>query len=173
MSDQRNGGIVWTNHTWNPIRGCSRVSAGCMNCYAESMAGRFSGIGHPYEGLTAKDSHGRAKWTGKIKLVHEHLEDPLRSMRMNTKSPQPQKREWKQKKHDLPRAHRRPVSPGLCDLQAAAHRGEPAKGTINAQHTRQPENGGDRAEQKRATETREACTDAAGTNLSRGNNEHN
>lgn len=78
MSDQRNGGIAWTDQTWNPIRGCSRVSAGCMNCYAESMAGRFSGVGQPYEGLTTKDSQGRAKWNGKIKLVYEHLEDPLR-----------------------------------------------------------------------------------------------
>jgi len=78
MADQRNGGIAWTNETWNPLRGCSRVSDGCRNCYAEAMAGRFHGIGQPYEGLTTKDSHGVAKWNGTIKLVHDKLTDPLR-----------------------------------------------------------------------------------------------
>src|SRR5689334_413781 len=66
-------GIEWTDATWNPIRGCSRVSEGCRNCYAERVASRFSGPGMPYEGL-AKDG----KWTGAVKLVQEHLEDPLR-----------------------------------------------------------------------------------------------
>jgi len=45
------------------------------------MAGRFSGIGQPYEGLTTKDTHGQSKWNGTIKLVHEHLQDPLRWQR--------------------------------------------------------------------------------------------
>lgn len=35
--------IEWTEHVWNPTRGCSRVSEGCRNCYAERMAARFSG----------------------------------------------------------------------------------------------------------------------------------
>lgn len=34
--------IQWTDRTWNPVRGCSRVSEGCRNCYAERMAGRFA-----------------------------------------------------------------------------------------------------------------------------------
>jgi protein gp37 len=42
--------IEWTDATWNPIRGCSRVSEGCRNCYAERVAARFSGPGKPYEG---------------------------------------------------------------------------------------------------------------------------
>jgi protein gp37 len=42
MTDQRNGGIEWTDQTWNPIRGCSKVSQGCKHCYAETMAARFS-----------------------------------------------------------------------------------------------------------------------------------
>lgn len=71
MSDKT--GIEWTDATWNPIRGCSRVSEGCRNCYAESVAHRFSGKGLPYEGLTTN-----GKWNGKISLVEEHLEDPLR-----------------------------------------------------------------------------------------------
>lgn len=75
MSDQRNGGIVWTEQTWNPLRGCSRVSAGCVNCYAESMAARFCGIGQPYEGTINNETK---RWNGTIKLVPEHLQDPLR-----------------------------------------------------------------------------------------------
>lgn len=73
MSDQRVDGIAWTEHTWNPIRGCSRVSEGCRNCYAETMAARFSGPGMPYEGLTTD-----GRWNGQLTLVHERLGDPLR-----------------------------------------------------------------------------------------------
>lgn len=40
MADQRDGGIAWTDQTWNPVRGCSRVSPGCENCYAERTAAR-------------------------------------------------------------------------------------------------------------------------------------
>jgi protein gp37 len=70
-------GIEWTDATWNPIRGCSRVSEGCRNCYAEAVARRFSGPGMPYEGLAIL-SRGRASWTGKVAFVEEHLLDPLR-----------------------------------------------------------------------------------------------
>lgn len=36
--------------TWNPVRGCTKISAGCMHCYAETFAERFRGVkGHPYE----------------------------------------------------------------------------------------------------------------------------
>lgn len=51
VADQSKGGIDWTDTTWNPVRGCSRVSPGCENCYAEAVAARFSGPGQPYEGL--------------------------------------------------------------------------------------------------------------------------
>ena len=80
-------GIEWTDATWNPIRGCSRVSEGCRNCYAESVAYRFSGPGLPYEGLVqlamvAGKDDVRSKrlplWNGKIKFVEEHLLDPLK-----------------------------------------------------------------------------------------------
>ncbi len=70
-------GIEWTDTTWNPIRGCSRVSDGCRNCYAERMAHRFSGPGQPYEGLTQL-VNGHPAWTGKVTLVEKHLLDPLR-----------------------------------------------------------------------------------------------
>lgn len=70
-------GIEWTNATWNPVRGCSRVSAGCENCYAEKVAGRFSGPGLPYEGLARIGKNG-ARWTGKVQVIENHLMDPLR-----------------------------------------------------------------------------------------------
>lgn len=70
-------GIEWTDSTWNPIRGCSRVSEGCRNCYAESVAARFSGIGQAYEGL-AEYKGGQPRWTGQVRLIEKHIEDPLR-----------------------------------------------------------------------------------------------
>jgi protein gp37 len=42
--------IEWTDGTWNPIRGCTKVSPGCAHCYAETFAERFRGVpGHPHE----------------------------------------------------------------------------------------------------------------------------
>ncbi len=59
--------IEWTDATWNPIRGCTKISPGCKHCYAERFAERFRGVaGHPYEqGFD-------------LKLVPEKLEEPLR-----------------------------------------------------------------------------------------------
>lgn len=69
--------IEWTERSWNPVRGCSRVSRGCEKCYAERVAARFAGQGQPYEGL-AKSTPSGPRWTGKVALVPEHLGDPLR-----------------------------------------------------------------------------------------------
>jgi protein gp37 len=69
--------IEWTDATWNPIRGCSRVSEGCRNCYAEATAARFSKPGQAYEGLAVMGQNG-PRWTGKVRLVEEALEWPLR-----------------------------------------------------------------------------------------------
>lgn len=45
-----NSSISWTNSSWNPVTGCSKVSPGCANCYAERFAERWRGThGHPYE----------------------------------------------------------------------------------------------------------------------------
>jgi protein gp37 len=42
--------IEWTDATWNPVRGCTKISPGCKNCYAKTFAERFRGVpGHPYE----------------------------------------------------------------------------------------------------------------------------
>jgi protein gp37 len=42
--------IEWTDATWNPVRGCTKISPGCKHCYAETFAERFRGVlDHPYE----------------------------------------------------------------------------------------------------------------------------
>ena len=42
--------IEWTDATWNPVTGCTKISAGCDNCYAERFSERFRGVkGHPFE----------------------------------------------------------------------------------------------------------------------------
>ena len=64
MSDHSK--IEWTDATWNPVRGCTKISPGCTRCYAETFAERFRGVaGHPYEqGFD-------------LRLVPEKLDDPL------------------------------------------------------------------------------------------------
>ena len=64
MSQQ--SAIEWTDATWNPVRGCTKVSPGCANCYAETFAERFRGVkGHPYEqGFD-------------LRLVREKLSEPF------------------------------------------------------------------------------------------------
>ena len=59
--------IEWTDATRNPVRGCSKISPGCKNCYAERFAERFRGVpGHPFEqGFD-------------VRLVPEKLPEPLR-----------------------------------------------------------------------------------------------
>ena len=59
--------IEWTDATWNPVRGCTKISPGCAHCYAETFAERFRGVpGHPYEqGFD-------------LRLVPEKLLEPLR-----------------------------------------------------------------------------------------------
>ncbi|MBU2548857.1 MAG: phage Gp37/Gp68 family protein [Proteobacteria bacterium] len=42
-----NSGIEWTEATWNPTTGCSKISLGCKNCYAERMTRRLQATGHP------------------------------------------------------------------------------------------------------------------------------
>jgi protein gp37 len=42
--------IEWTDATWNPVTGCTKISRGCQHCYAERISERFRGVkGHPYE----------------------------------------------------------------------------------------------------------------------------
>ena len=59
--------IDWTDTTWNPVRGCTKVSPGCKFCYAQRFAERFRGVaGHPYElGFD-------------LRLVPQKLREPLK-----------------------------------------------------------------------------------------------
>ncbi len=59
--------IEWTDATWNPVRGCSKISPGCKHCYAQRFAERFRGVkGHPYEqGFD-------------LRLVPEKMREPLK-----------------------------------------------------------------------------------------------
>ena len=59
--------IEWTDATWNPMRGCTKVSPGCVHCYAETFAERFRGVhGHPFE------------FGFDLRLVPEKLGEPIR-----------------------------------------------------------------------------------------------
>lgn len=65
--------IEWTNETWNPIAGCSRISPGCQHCYAERMAARLKAMGQPQY----QDVVNGKRWTGKIEYVRSALGKPL------------------------------------------------------------------------------------------------
>ncbi|MBI3700204.1 MAG: DUF5131 family protein [Afipia sp.] len=68
--------IEWTDATWNPVAGCSVITAGCSNCYAMRMAARLEAMGtEKYSGLTRK-SGGRAVWTGQIRIDEKSLAIP-------------------------------------------------------------------------------------------------
>lgn len=62
-----NSKIEWTDATWNPVRGCTKVSPGCKHCYAETFAERFRDVpGHPFE------------FGFDLRLVPKKLGDPIR-----------------------------------------------------------------------------------------------
>jgi len=69
--------IEWTDTTWQPIRGCQRISPGCQNCYAERQSIRLAGPGKAYEGLVQL-TKGGPRWTGKYRHQRDELTKPLR-----------------------------------------------------------------------------------------------
>jgi len=69
--------IEWTDETWNPTRGCSRVSSGCDHCYAIREARRKDTPGGSYEGLTRVGKRG-LDWSGIVRLIPSKLDEPLR-----------------------------------------------------------------------------------------------
>jgi protein gp37 len=74
MSDSS---IEWTDATWNPVAGCTVLTAGCTNCYAMRMAARLESMGTPkYRGLTRKSGQ-RYVWTGKVSLDEAALAAPF------------------------------------------------------------------------------------------------
>lgn len=85
--------IEWCDRVWNPIVGCSRVSEGCRNCYAERMAGRIASAADARErkGETCtptqrayqevvrrRDGIALQQWSGKAVLIEAELDAPLR-----------------------------------------------------------------------------------------------
>jgi protein gp37 len=70
MGDKTN--IEYLDATWNPIKGCSHMSPGCDNCWAERQAARFSKAGEHFHGLSQD-----GLWTGKAKLYEKELYKPL------------------------------------------------------------------------------------------------
>lgn len=91
-------GIQWTKATWNPVAGCTRVSAGCNNCYAVAMTYRLEkmsegrktkdgkrwksnkevALHQKYAGLTVLNNHGDRHFNGQVRCVEEALEVPLK-----------------------------------------------------------------------------------------------
>src|SRR5260370_25064629 len=68
--------IEWTDATWNPVAGCTVLTAGCTNCYAMRMAARLDAMGHgKYTDLTMKSGR-RAVWTGRIRIDEKSLSIP-------------------------------------------------------------------------------------------------
>jgi protein gp37 len=88
MSDKSS--IEWTEATWNPTVGCTRVSPGCQHCYAEVMAWRHvlmcKALGRPckYDGTVELGPDGRPRWTGFVRLDPDSLEIPLHWKRPRT-----------------------------------------------------------------------------------------
>lgn len=85
--------IEWTRnadgtrgHTWNPVRGCSRISCGCRRCYAERLAARnlpamrSPTTGEPFAIMKGDGPH----WTGKLELIPSMLDVPLRRKKPTT-----------------------------------------------------------------------------------------
>lgn len=83
--------IEWTDATWNPLAGCTRVSPGCDNCYAASMALRLEAManakkkqGDPlkglakYQGVATKNGKGVAAFTGKVNVAPDELKTPFK-----------------------------------------------------------------------------------------------
>jgi len=82
--------IEWTDATWNPVTGCTRVSSGCDHCYAAAMTHRLAGMGRSlkitpqqraqaerYIGLTVENAKGDRHFNGKVRCHEELLDLPL------------------------------------------------------------------------------------------------
>lgn len=70
--------IEWTGATWNPVTGCKMKSPGCVNCYAQRMAGSRLRNHPSRKGLTRKNvSTGQHIWNGKVHYNMDWLEQPL------------------------------------------------------------------------------------------------
>jgi protein gp37 len=76
--------IEWTDTTWNPVVGCSIMSAGCKNCYAMNMAKRLEAMGvSKYEGLT-RTSGNRTIWNNTVRVDRTALTLPFKWRKRRT-----------------------------------------------------------------------------------------
>lgn len=74
-----NTGIEWCDNTWNPVSGCTRVSAGCDSCYAVPMTHRLEKMGAAkYAGLTVLNKAGDRHFNGVVRTHEEALTIPLK-----------------------------------------------------------------------------------------------
>lgn len=76
-------GTITPGSTWNPLLGCSKVSPGCAKCYAVRQSHRMASnpnakIAAANAGLTARHANGQLDWTGRINLLPDRLDQPLR-----------------------------------------------------------------------------------------------
>jgi protein gp37 len=69
--------IEWTEATWNPIAGCTMVSPGCTNCYAQRMAARLQAMGSEKYAGTTRKSGKRHVWTGRVNIDQSTINAPL------------------------------------------------------------------------------------------------
>ncbi len=76
MSD--GSGIEWTDATWNVVIGCDKVSPGCDNCYAIRTAHRMQANPNPKVSLPYAGTEADGEWTGRVNLVSDRLDLPLR-----------------------------------------------------------------------------------------------
>ena len=136
--------IEWTDATWNPVRGCTKVSPGCKNCYAETLSERFRGVqGHPFEQgfdlrLVPEALSKPLSWRGSRRIFVNSMSDlfhddvpfdfiaavfgvmwacPQHTFQLLTKRPERMRRffEWLQEEA----TERDPILE--CHLQAARH----------------------------------------------------
>jgi protein gp37 len=79
--------IEWTESTWNPVAGCTTVSAGCKSCYAERMAKRLAAIARSAAAQGSNPGRSRTflhvlnvrgRWNNTVHLDYAAVEDPLR-----------------------------------------------------------------------------------------------
>jgi len=59
--------IEWTEHTWNPVLGCTKISAGCKHCYAETLSRRLQAMGTP----------GYEQGFKTVRLMANRVQEPL------------------------------------------------------------------------------------------------
>ena len=72
--------IEWTEATWSPITGCTMVSAGCTNCYAQRLAGGRLKDHPSRSGLTVQTPHG-VVWNGQVRFNKDWLGQPAKWQR--------------------------------------------------------------------------------------------